>query len=270
VVGALPDVSGLLALPPPDVVFHCAAAIDGNHDAGHALHVDGTLRLAEASRGGRFVHVSTTDVFPITSRVPLTESAPCSPHDAYGRTKLQGERALLAARPDAVVLRPPGIYGPHSTRDVVLHMATRIQRGTYFHFGDGNARRSWIFVETLIDALLHAAASTTLRGVYLVDDGEPVSRRELATEISRALGRGAGFPAVPGPVLNAAAWLCERALPPLGLRPPLTTESVRYATTPLPLDTCRWRSTGFRPRFTRTEAIEATLSWGRATGLLRA
>jgi nucleoside-diphosphate-sugar epimerase len=258
VLGALPDAAPLAALSPPDVVFHCAAVIDGDEAAGRAVHVDGTLRISDAARGARFVHVSTTDVYARTTSGPLTESTRCAPRDAYGRTKLEGETCLLAARPDAVVLRPPGIYGPRATRDVVGHLAARIERGRFFYIGDGTPRRSWIFVETLVDAMLHAAERPDLAGIFLVDDGRSVSRREFATEVARALGRSARFPAVPAPLARAAAWTFERALPPLGMRSPLTSDGVDQSLADLPLDTSRWRATGFVPRFTFREAVART------------
>ncbi len=269
VEAVLPDIGSLESFPVPDVVFHCAAAIEGTEEEGRAVHVDATLRLAAASRGARFVNVSTTDVLPISSAVPLSESDPCAPHDAYGRTKLEGERRLLAAFPRSVTLRPPGIYGPGSARDVVLHTAERIQRGRFFFIGDGHARRSWIFVETLVDALLHVASRGDLVGPFLVDDGRSVSRRELAREIAGALGTSAKFPTIPARAAGFAAWIFERALPPFGVRSPLTTEGVRYASTSLPLDTTKWKATGFSPRFDLRESIALTLEWGRATGRLR-
>lgn len=268
VEGVLPDVGALAALARPDVVFHCAAVIDGSEGEGRAVHVEGTANLAQAARGARFVHVSTTDVLPISSREPLSELSSCAPHDAYGRTKLEGERRLLGARPDAVVLRPPGIYGPRSARDIVLHIARRIERRTFFHLGDGRAVRSWIFVETLVDAMLHAARRTDIAGVFLVDDGRSVSRLEIAREIATALGRPAAFPRVPAAVVHALAWGLEGAASPLGVRPPLTRDMVRYATTPQQLDTTRWQETGFSPRFSLREGIAKTLEWGRASGCL--
>src|SRR5262249_35869732 len=155
---------------------------------------------------------------------PVDENTPPAPHDAYGRTKLDGERRLLEALPDAVVLRPPGIYGPRSTRDVVLHIAERIQRGRFFLLGDGGARRSWIFVETLVDALIHAATHQDLSGPFLVDDGRPVSRRELATEVARALGVDTEFRSMPLAVARAAVRGLELVLGPLGIRQPYSEE----------------------------------------------
>jgi UDP-glucose 4-epimerase len=269
VEGVLPSIGQLSTLPPPDFVFHCAAVIDRSEPEGHSVHVEGTVRLAHAARGARFVHVSTTDVLPISSRTPLSEASRCEPRDAYGRTKLEGERRLLAMRPDAVVLRPPGIYGPRSPRDIVLHIAERIERRRFFHLGDGRAVRSWIFVETLVDAMIHAAQRTDIAGVFHVDDGRSVSRHEIAAEIAAALGRSADFAHMPAPIARATGWALERLAKPFNVRPPLTRETVRYATTSQPLDTTRWRSTGFVPRFNLRESIVATLEWGRTSGRLQ-
>jgi nucleoside-diphosphate-sugar epimerase len=267
--GVLPDVSALRRLPAPDVVFHCAAAIDCNERDGRAVHIDGTLALTEAARGARFVHVSTTDVLgePSGDRT-LSEQSTCAPVDAYGRTKLEAELSLMDARSDAVVLRPPGIYGPRSNRDVVLHIAQKIDRGRFYHVGNGEALRSWVFVETLVDAMLHVAARSELSGVFFVDDSRPVSRRELAAEIARELGRSPRFLRIPLPIAWAAGWCAERLAPAVGLDPPITTRGVSFRTSALPLDTTRLRATGFAHRFTLRESIQATLSWARAAGKL--
>ncbi len=269
VEGTLPDVSALSRLPQPDVVFHCAAVIGCGELEGREVHVDGTVALAEIARGARFVHVSTTDV--LGERRPegaVSETAACAPEDAYGRTKLLAEQRLRALRPDAVVLRPPGIYGPRSKQDIVQHMAQKIARGRFYHLGNGLALRSWVFVETLVDAMLHTAEHPKLEGVFFVDDGRPVSRRELAAEIAHALGRHALFPRIPTRVAWAAGWVCERTLPLVGVHPPLTSEGVAFRASALALDTTRLKSSGFVHRRSLRESIEATLSWARASGRL--
>jgi UDP-glucose 4-epimerase len=265
----LPDVSAVSGLAQPDAVFHCAAVIGCSESEGHAVHVDGTVALAEITRGARFVHVSTTDVLgEHRPERAVSEEAHCAPEDAYGKTKLIAEERLRALRPDAVVLRPPGIYGPRSKQDVVQHMARKIARGRFYHVGDGRALRSWVFVETLVDAMLHAAERPELAGVFFVDDGRPVSRRELAAEIAHALGRPARFPRVPTRAAWAAGWLCERALPLLGVDPPLTTRGVAFRASALALDTTRLKNSGFVHRLSLRESIAATLSWARASGRL--
>ncbi|MFE2512180.1 dTDP-4-dehydrorhamnose reductase [Streptomyces naganishii] len=107
----------------PHTVVNCAAwtDVDGaEHDEAAATRVnaDGPrhLALACAGSGARLVHVSTDYVFggaPGHVGTPYAEDTPPEPRTAYGRTKLAGERAVLAALPHtAAVVRTSWLYGP--------------------------------------------------------------------------------------------------------------------------------------------------------------
>jgi dTDP-4-dehydrorhamnose reductase len=65
-----------------------------------------------AQRGARFIHVSTDYVFAGDGRTPLTEADTPAPLNEYGRTKLAGEQAVLAACPSALVARVSWLFGP--------------------------------------------------------------------------------------------------------------------------------------------------------------
>ena len=62
------------------------------------------------SQGVRVIHVSTDYVFSGNEHVPCRESDPVAPRTAYGRTKYMGEKNLLAACPEAVILRTAWLY----------------------------------------------------------------------------------------------------------------------------------------------------------------
>ena len=57
------------------------------------------------------VHVSTDYVFDGNTHRPLSESDEPCPSNEYGRTKLEGERLVLAAAPDALVARVSWLFG---------------------------------------------------------------------------------------------------------------------------------------------------------------
>lgn len=69
--------------------------------------------LAELCRGARarLLHVSTDFVFDGRGRRPLREDDPVAPLSEYGRSKLAGERAVLAASEDSVVARTSWVFG---------------------------------------------------------------------------------------------------------------------------------------------------------------
>jgi dTDP-4-dehydrorhamnose reductase len=104
----------------PDQVINCAAytAVDraeSERDAAFTINRDaaGALATAVTATGGRLLHVSTDFVFDGRHVQPYTEDDTPAPLGVYGRSKLEGERAVLAALPQAIVLRTAWLYGAH-------------------------------------------------------------------------------------------------------------------------------------------------------------
>jgi dTDP-4-dehydrorhamnose reductase len=119
----------------PDVVVNCAAwtAVDAaeEHEA-QALSINGhgpaNLAAACAALGAVLVHPSTDYVFHGDASAPYAEDAAPAPAGAYGRTKLAGERAVLAALPDAgYIVRTAWLYGAHGKNFVKTML--RLARG---------------------------------------------------------------------------------------------------------------------------------------------
>lgn len=114
------DPAALLDRFEPDVVVNAAAYTDVNgaetdSDAARALNCDGPARLAAAcaAAGTRLLHVSTDYVFDGAGGAPYAEDAPTRPLNVYGRTKRDGETAVLDAAPQALVLRAAWIFDAH-------------------------------------------------------------------------------------------------------------------------------------------------------------
>lgn len=100
------------------VVINAAAytAVDAAETAeplATEVNVAGPRHLAEtcARHGVPLVHVSTDYVFPGTAQRPYEVADATGPTSVYGRTKLAGERAVLAAGADAWVVRTAWVYG---------------------------------------------------------------------------------------------------------------------------------------------------------------
>ena len=102
----------------PELVFNCAAynAVDqaeSEVESAFAVNADGAANVARAAAGAeaRLVHFSTNYVFDGRREGAYGENDPPSPESAYGRSKRAGEVAVLAALPDALVIRSAGLFG---------------------------------------------------------------------------------------------------------------------------------------------------------------
>lgn len=100
-----------------DYIVNCAAytAVDkaeDNIELCTRINRDAVRYLGEAAEieGARTIHVSTDYVFDGTNYCPYVETDPTCPVSIYGKTKLEGETALLEACPDAVIIRTAWLY----------------------------------------------------------------------------------------------------------------------------------------------------------------
>jgi len=113
-----PNVARIVAAAGPSAIVNCAGFTDVDGAEAHeaqALRVNGDapgyLAHAAAEAGARFVHVSTDYVFDGAKRTPWLESDPVGPIQAYGRTKLAGERAVADATDDHAIVRAAWLFG---------------------------------------------------------------------------------------------------------------------------------------------------------------
>jgi dTDP-4-dehydrorhamnose reductase len=157
-----------------------------------ATNVVGAANVAGAAAraGARLVHVSTDLVFDGTAVRPYTEDDEPLPATPYGRTKLEGEREVQAAHPDALVVRTSLMVGgdePGRQEQLVLAAARGESDIAFFE----DERRSPVLVDDLAAALVELAGRRE-SGLLHVAGPEAVSRYELACLIAAAHGLPSG------------------------------------------------------------------------------
>ncbi|HEX4563068.1 MAG TPA: dTDP-4-dehydrorhamnose reductase [Solirubrobacteraceae bacterium] len=138
-------VSAAFARVAPDAAINCAAwtDVDGaeqQRERARLVNADGAGNLARAAAaaGAALVHVSSDYVFPGTAPLdgagrprPYVESDATGPRSAYGITKLEGERQVLAASAQHAVVRSAWLFGLGGGNFVatMLRLAAEHQRG---------------------------------------------------------------------------------------------------------------------------------------------
>lgn len=103
----------------PTLVLNPAAytAVDRAEDDAEAAHAvnaiaPGIAAAAAAEVGAPIIHFSTDYVFDGWNTSPYLETDPTAPLGIYGRSKLEGEKAVIAANPRHVILRTAWVCSP--------------------------------------------------------------------------------------------------------------------------------------------------------------
>ncbi len=181
-----------------DVVINCAAytdvdAAESDRQAAFAVNATGPQHIAEACVrvGARLIHISTDYVF---SGV-FTESGPrpyepddqTGPLSVYGRTKLAGETAVLAASPEATVVRTAWVYTGAGGNDFVATMR-RLADGEDTVAVVDDQVGSPTYVADLAGALLQVADTEIGKRVLHAANRGAVSRFEQARAVFAGVG----------------------------------------------------------------------------------
>jgi dTDP-4-dehydrorhamnose reductase len=140
-----------------DVVINAAAwtDVDGAEarpDHAMAQNGDAVAALAKAcaAAGARLLHLSTDYVFAGDATSPYPEDAPTAPINAYGRSKLRGEEAVLDT--DGYVVRTAWLYGAHGHNFVATMLRLSGERDTVDVVDDQLGQPTW--TRALADQLL--------------------------------------------------------------------------------------------------------------------
>lgn len=178
-----------------DIIINCAAytAVDmaeSDEPMADTINHKAASLLAEAcaKHDATLIHISTDYIFSGKASTPYLEDSEPSPLNAYGRTKLAGERAIASSGCRSIIIRTAWLYSEFGRNFVkTMHHLTTTRpeiKVVADQFG------SPTYAGDLAKAIVHIIESgqTDKLGIYHYTNEGVCSWYDFANEIARQSG----------------------------------------------------------------------------------
>jgi dTDP-4-dehydrorhamnose reductase len=190
------NVDRALAAHVPDWVVNCAAytqvdKAESDPETARAINHDGAANLARAVKKHRtgLVHISTDFVFRGDQGRPYKPGDQPVPGSVYGKTKLEGERAVLdILGKEALIIRTAWLYASHGNNFVKTMLRLMMEKESLRVVDDQIGSPCWA---KGLAAAVWAAAAKRLKGIFHWTDAGVASWYDFAVAIQEeALAAG--------------------------------------------------------------------------------
>lgn len=235
-----------------DVVVHFAAEshVDrsilgaGPFVTTNVLGTQVLLDAALAAKVGRFLHVSTDEVYGSITEGSWTEEWPLAPNSPYSASKAGSDLLALAYhrthKMDLVVTRCSNNYGHYQFPEKVipLFVTNLLDGGTVPLYGDGGNIRDWLHVSDHCAGIQLALEKGRAGQVYNIGGGQELTNKELTDLLLKACDKD----------WNSVVYVADRK-----------AHDRRYS---LNIDKIR-EELGYAPAVTFADGMAATVAWYR-------
>ncbi len=247
-----------------DWVFHNVAQVPlaKDRDLFWSVNRDGTENLllaAAEAKARKVVYTSSSAVFGVPERNPVSESMTPRPQEDYGAAKLAGEE--LCRRPEfssleAAVIRPRTILGP-GRLGIFSVLFEWVARGRNIPvLGRGDSLYQFVDAADLAEACL-LAAQRPGPGTYHCGTDRFGSMRDMLESLCAHAKTGSRVRSIP----KAPAVALMRLTSLLGFSPLGAYHSLMYGESFYFDVTKARRELGWRPRRSNAEMIAESFDW---------
>jgi len=180
-VGAVINATGFTQVDAAEMQAHANRQLN--------THAPGVMATACAKADLPFVHVSTDYVFGGAGQLPLLPTDPSEPINAYGRAKRAGERAVIAAGGQSLILRTSWLHDG-TGKNFLTTMAGLRSRDKLQVVEDqiGRPTQAGHLAEAIVHALEAGWVGTQTHHVQ--NNGQAISWADFAEAIFAQLGGG--------------------------------------------------------------------------------
>ena len=176
----------------PDIIVNAAGTTDvdrAEREPDSTMQIDGIAPglMAEEARGcgALLVHYSTTFVFNGTASEPYDEEDPVDPINAYGSSKLYGERAIAATGCHHLILRATWTYSDRRSNFPLALFKLARERKELAIVDDQVGAPTWAraYAKTTAELLKHPMRARERSGIYHLSSGGQTTRYLWAAKI---------------------------------------------------------------------------------------
>jgi nucleoside-diphosphate-sugar epimerase len=257
------------ALDGIDIVYHLAAA---QHEANVPdqvfwdVNVTGTKNVLEGSVNTgvkNFIHGSTIGVYGSGAEGQLNEQSTVRPDNIYGKTKLEGEKVVLAykERLHVVIIRISETYGPGDRR--LLKLFKAILKNVFFVIGNGRNKHHLIYIDDLINGFFLCTDTPEANGETFILTGRDIlNTNEMVNVIAETLGQKPPKFHTPFLPFLWIAIIMETVLPPFKIQPPLHRRRLDFFKKNLYFSNDKAKNLlNFHPEYSFIEGARQTADW---------
>jgi len=170
-------------------------------DLAMALNSRAPGIIAECARsvGALLIHYSTTFVFDGGKPTPYTEDDRTNPVNAYGRSKLAGEEAVIAAAGDSLILRANWVYSARRSNFALAMLKAAREKEELTIVDDQIGSPTWArdYAEATASLLTNTARLREHPGIYHLSAESCCTRLQWAEKLvacaKMASGNSAGW-----------------------------------------------------------------------------
>jgi nucleoside-diphosphate-sugar epimerase len=182
ILGDVTDPASLSSLKAADTLLYAVGLDRRSGKSQREVYVAGLENVLRrlSDDMGRFIYISSTSVYGQNAGEWIDESSVCEPATANGQVCLDAERMLRRYRPDAMILRLAGLYGPGR----LVARLDRLRSGMLLE-GNPEAWLNLIHVDDVVAAALACEQHGTSGETYLVCGDEPHCRRDYYELLAR-------------------------------------------------------------------------------------
>jgi len=184
-----------LKVAEPDCVVNLSctnvADCEKDPDSAYKVQVDGVRDLARVSKelNIRLIHFSSDMVYSGNKGTPYTLYDEPDPLSVYGRTKLEGEKAIQEVGGNYVIARSALVLGRGRFRKggFLDWMVEKVHKNVRLPLFVDQLRTP-IIVDDLVDVIFRLAGSS-FSGILLIGGEEGVNRVEIGKKLLTAMGK---------------------------------------------------------------------------------